>query len=319
MGVRCSLALKPSLVLLSASLVACSVDDGSESPGFSGGSFTTLSTSGVTSDTNASDATTDSESDDTASTTSDGDDDSSTTSGTGDGDGDTTDGGTTSGDTTSTTGTTGDGDGDTTGGGDGDGDTTSTTGTMGACGDNVADTDEDCDGSDLAGATCNSLGHAGGTLVCNACVFDETGCRENYFQGFENGAPGAEYALGGDGNWTLVSTNTYMGATSAASPASTSDSSEYWAELTLTYDVPGSIRFARRTSTESTYDDLRFYIDNSLQDEWNGENAWAMTGDYAVSAGTHTFRFTYYKDISLAEGSDRVWLDDITATNGYVP
>ena len=297
-------------------MLACSAGDGSDSPDFTGGSFTTLSTGGVTTDTNASDGTADSDTDDTASTTGDGDssstgtDGSSTDSGTsGDGDGDTTSAGDGDGDTTSTT-------------GDGDGDTSSTTGTtegMGICGDDIIDAGEDCDGTDLAGVTCNSLGHAGGTLLCSACVFDETGCRENYFQGFENGAPGSEYGLGGDGNWTLVSANVYMGATSAASPASPSDSSEYWADLTLTYDVAGSIRFARRTSTESTYDDLRFYIDGALQDEWNGETAWAMTGDYAVSAGTHTFRFTYYKDISVSSGSDRVWIDDITATNGYVP
>jgi cysteine-rich repeat protein len=45
------------------------------------------------------------------------------------------------------------------------------------CGDGILDADEDCDGSELGGATCQSLGHHGGTLSCGAdCQFDETGC-----------------------------------------------------------------------------------------------------------------------------------------------
>jgi hypothetical protein len=38
---------------------------------------------------------------------------------------------------------------------------------------------EDCDGSDLAGATCQSLGYAGGVARCDAsCRFDLSGCNE---------------------------------------------------------------------------------------------------------------------------------------------
>ena len=257
--------------------------------------------------------------------------DPSTTSAPGDGDGDES---TTSTTTSSDSGGDGDGDSGTTStttsstsGGDGDGDsgdtttstTSSTSGGTGMCGDNILDAGEECDGSDLGGATCNGEGFAGGTLGCSACVLDTSACRDHYFQGFENGMPQGEYTVGGNGNWTMVTTMPYMGSNCAASPANTADSQEYWAELTLTYDVPGTISFARRTSTELTYDDLRFYIDGGLQEEWNGTNAWAMTQDYAVGAGTHTFRFTYYKDISLSGGSDRVWIDDITAVNGYVP
>jgi hypothetical protein len=38
-----------------------------------------------------------------------------------------------------------------------------------------------------------------------------------------------------------------------------------------------------------------------------------------VTAGTHTFRWTYEKDFSISSGSDTVWVDDIYATGGKVP
>jgi hypothetical protein len=83
----------------------------------------------------------------------------------GDGDGDSGDGDGDSGD-----GDPGDGDGDS-GDGDGDGDA------GGVCGDGVADANEDCDGSDLAGSDCVALGFIGGELECDvSCVFNTKGC-----------------------------------------------------------------------------------------------------------------------------------------------
>jgi hypothetical protein len=45
------------------------------------------------------------------------------------------------------------------------------------CGNNVKETGEDCDGSDLDGQTCTGLGYAGGTLTCNVdCTFNTSAC-----------------------------------------------------------------------------------------------------------------------------------------------
>src|SRR5690242_13529784 len=47
----------------------------------------------------------------------------------------------------------------------------------GGCGDGVVDADEQCDGSNLDGATCVSRGFASGTLSCTAsCHFDTSQC-----------------------------------------------------------------------------------------------------------------------------------------------
>lgn len=45
------------------------------------------------------------------------------------------------------------------------------------CGDGVIQSGEECDGSNLAGQTCQSRGFSGGTLSCNAnCTFNTSQC-----------------------------------------------------------------------------------------------------------------------------------------------
>lgn len=45
------------------------------------------------------------------------------------------------------------------------------------CGNGIQEGSEQCDGSDLGGATCVSLGYAGGTLSCQAdCTFNTSAC-----------------------------------------------------------------------------------------------------------------------------------------------
>ncbi len=46
-----------------------------------------------------------------------------------------------------------------------------------ACGNGLLESPEECDGSDLGGATCESLGYAGGTLACSPdCTLDTSRC-----------------------------------------------------------------------------------------------------------------------------------------------
>ena len=45
------------------------------------------------------------------------------------------------------------------------------------CGNGMVEAGEDCEGSDLRGETCESLGYEGGTLSCNTdCSYNETAC-----------------------------------------------------------------------------------------------------------------------------------------------
>ncbi len=65
-------------------------------------------------------------------------------------------------------------------GGGGTGGLAGSGGTGGApanCGNSVAELGEDCDGTDLAGRSCQKLGYSGGSLGCTGgCKFDTSGC-----------------------------------------------------------------------------------------------------------------------------------------------
>jgi cysteine-rich repeat protein len=76
------------------------------------------------------------------------------------------------------------------------------TGTLPMCGDGVAACDEACDGDDLSGATCESVGYSGGALACDAaCALDTSACsaRVVYLdQDFDGGCLSSGFTLGGD-------------------------------------------------------------------------------------------------------------------------
>ena len=65
------------------------------------------------------------------------------------------------------------------------------------CGDGVIDPGEDCDGTNLGGSTCSSLGFSGGTLSCNAsCIFNTAACTTAMgCAGMPNGTPCSDMNL----------------------------------------------------------------------------------------------------------------------------
>jgi len=116
-----------------------------------------------------------------------------------------------------------------------------------------------------------------------------------------------DWSFDGDADWTISSSDVYEGSYCAKS-GNIGNSSE--TELILTLDViaDGEISFYRKISTESGYDYLYFYIDGSEAGLWAGEVDWGME-TYSVSAGSHTFKWSYVKDTYETGGDDCVWID----------
>jgi hypothetical protein len=117
------------------------------------------------------------------------------------------------------------------------------------------------------------------------------------------------WTFGGTANWTITNIGPYEGTYTAKSGTITHNQTS---ELLLDVVVvsAGNISFFRKVSSEANYDYLRFYIDGALQGEWAGEVAWDEVS-YPVTAGAHTFKWTYYKDGSVNSGSDCAWVDFI--------
>ena len=77
--------------------------------------------------------------------------------------------------------------------------------------------------------------------------------------------------------------------------------------------VDGAVSFVFKVSSRRGWDGLLFYIDDIYQKSWSGERDWTEVS-FPVTAGTHTFRWSYMKSDSVSEGSDKAWVDQIAVS-----
>ena len=130
--------------------------------------------------------------------------------------------------------------------------------------------------------------------------------------GFEAGNFAAlNWSHAGQANWTMETSGTYEGAYCAKSGTIIDSQTS---ELILTCDTTGyginAIRFARKVSSETDYDFLRFYIDGIEQGSWSGSSGWTLQ-TYTVTPGPHTFKWSYTKDSGDFGGADCCWIDNV--------
>jgi hypothetical protein len=111
----------------------------------------------------------------------------------------------------------------------------------------------------------------------------------------------------GDGDWYAQSATTYFDGDAAESSQIANNQS---ASLSTTISGYQSVKFYWKVSSEPGYDHLHFYIDDVLQDRISGDIDWRQQV-YAVSAGTHSLKWTYAKDYSVSTGSDCGWVDKL--------
>ncbi len=118
-----------------------------------------------------------------------------------------------------------------------------------------------------------------------------------------------EWQTGGNSSWAVSQQTPYEGAYCIKS-GDINDNQSNW--LSLEYEVlsSDSISFWYKVSSESNYDFLKFYIDNGQKASWSGEEGWDRIA-CAVTAGIHTFKWTYSKDVSVSTGGDCAWVDFI--------
>ena len=123
--------------------------------------------------------------------------------------------------------------------------------------------------------------------------------------------------FGGNTSWNLTNVNPYEGSFCAVS-GQIEDQQSSQLYVTYTSAANDSISFYLKTSTELDYDYLNFFIDNTLEWSWSGDNPWTRAA-FPVSAGTHTFKWIYQKDLASAGGTDQVGLDFIVFPAPIVP
>lgn len=126
----------------------------------------------------------------------------------------------------------------------------------------------------------------------------ESGNFEGYPWEFEGGA-----------DWMVVEDDPYEGDFTSVS-GDINDNATTAMMVTVDVSTDDMISFYYKVSSESNYDYLKFYIDDMMQEEWSGDVPWTQAS-FDVSAGTHTFKWEYFKDYSVSTGADCAWVDFI--------
>ena len=112
----------------------------------------------------------------------------------------------------------------------------------------------------------------------------------------------------GDSNWIIDENEIYEGVYSAKSGTIDDDQASV---LEVELGVgEGDLTFFYKVSSESGWDELKFYIDEIEINKWSGIENW-IEYSTTLTEGVHTFKWIYEKDGSVANGSDCAWLDYI--------
>jgi hypothetical protein len=124
------------------------------------------------------------------------------------------------------------------------------------------------------------------------------------------------WVFGGYANW-IIDTIRYAGRYSARSGVITNNSTSRL-EVTMSVGTNDSISFYEKVSSEDGYDWLHFFIDDVPLGQWTGEQGWARAS-YPVTPGIHTFKWWYVTDISVLNGSNCGWVDNIVFPSPALP
>ena len=119
-----------------------------------------------------------------------------------------------------------------------------------------------------------------------------------------------EWHHAGNANWMVSPVEAYEGNFSAKSGTiSHNQQSDLW--LSLIAMSNDNMSFARKVSSESSYDFLEFFVNDQKLMDWSGEMAWEIVS-FPVPEGQNAIRWSYTKDGSVSSGSDAAWIDYIT-------
>lgn len=117
------------------------------------------------------------------------------------------------------------------------------------------------------------------------------------------------WQMSGNKPWQATNSNPYSGSFCARSGTITHNQKSVM-EIQLLVSEEGIVSFARRVSSESDYDFLRFLVDDVELGAWSGEIPWGEV-IFPVSPGQHTLSWIYEKDDLTSAGTDRAWVDNI--------
>ena len=116
-------------------------------------------------------------------------------------------------------------------------------------------------------------------------------------------------------NWVLDTDVFESGPDSWASNIAGQDSTTTCMQKLI--ESNGTLTFDYRISTEDIYDEFRFYLDSTSASTFadSGVKDYWTESTHNISTAPTTVQWCYVKDISDADGDDKVWVDNIKLTS----
>ena len=118
---------------------------------------------------------------------------------------------------------------------------------------------------------------------------------------------------GADAGWVVTNDSAYHGVYNLKS-ATILDSQSAAIQVAGTY-AAGNVSFAYHVSSEFEFDWFEFYIDGALRLSASDEIPWTPVS-FPVTAGAHTFKWVYVKDVSESFGADAAQIDSVVLPPG---
>ena len=111
--------------------------------------------------------------------------------------------------------------------------------------------------------------------------------------------------------WSITTTNPYEGTYCMKSGGA--GVANVVSNMSVTVEIPsdGDMSFFGKISCESSWDYGYFYIDGVQKGSFTGQGNW-VEKTYEITAGTHTFKWSYTKDGSVNSYDDCFYVDYIT-------
>jgi hypothetical protein len=119
--------------------------------------------------------------------------------------------------------------------------------------------------------------------------------------------PGQSWVTSGAGNWFGQNATTHDGIDAARSGPI-----QHLQQTILETSVagPGTLTYWWKVSSETNYDFLRVLLDGVSTQSISGEVDWQFRA-LAIPSGNHTVQWRYDKDVSINNGQDAAWIDQI--------
>jgi len=124
-----------------------------------------------------------------------------------------------------------------------------------------------------------------------------------------------EWALGGDNNWSEKRVTTDGGYSFESGNISDNQTSSIFAYLSV--PSGGSeqrmVYFDWKVCAETHYDYLQLWVNNVKKDALSGDADWSNNSVVLSGAGDHVIEWRYKKDLTVSQGFDAGWFDNVAA------